>query len=70
MPGMSGTELYHHIKAIDPALAQRVLFITGDIMEPDTTDFLKRTKVPYITKPLNIERLTEEINRILRRNQR
>jgi len=70
MPGMSGIELYRHIEATDLALAQRVLFITGDIIEPDTTNFLKRTKAPYITKPLEIDKLMGEINRILRRNQR
>ena len=48
LPGMSGIELYRRLEAIDPALAQRVMFITGDVMEATTRDFLDKTKACYI----------------------
>jgi hypothetical protein len=34
-------------------------------METTTRDFLDKTKVPYIAKPLNIEQLKKEINQLL-----
>lgn len=46
-PGMSGIDLYCRIETLDPALTQRVMFITGDIVETGTMDFLDRTKVPH-----------------------
>jgi PAS domain S-box-containing protein len=65
MPGMSGIDLYYRIEAIDPALTQRTMFITGDVMETTTKDFLDKTKAPHIAKPINIEQLKKEINQIL-----
>jgi len=65
LPGMSGIELYHHIEEIAPALTRRVMFITGDIMEGTTRNFLEKAGVPHITKPLDIEVLKKTINHIL-----
>jgi len=65
LPGMSGIELYQRIEDIAPALARRVMFITGDIMEGTTRAFLDKTGAPYITKPLDIEVLKKTINSIL-----
>ena len=64
MPVMSGIEIYRHIANLEPALTQRVIFVTGDVMETGTRDFLNKTKARYITKPINVERLKEEINQI------
>jgi two-component system NtrC family sensor kinase len=69
LPGMSGIELYQHIEEIAPALARRVMFITGDIMEGTTRAFLEKTGAPYITKPLDIEVLKKTINRTLNQTQ-
>jgi PAS domain S-box-containing protein len=69
MPGMSGVELYRHIEAIAPALTRRVMFITGDVLETATRDFLDRTKAPHITKPINIEILKKTINHALNQTQ-
>jgi len=62
LPGMSGIELYKRIQRMGGSLASRIIFITGDIMGADTKKFLSKTKVRYITKPLDIEQLKREIN--------
>ena len=67
LPGKGGIWLYRHIEAMDPPLAHRVLFITGDVMETNTREFLDKTKVSYIAKPLNVEQLKRDINHILTR---
>jgi signal transduction histidine kinase/ActR/RegA family two-component response regulator len=65
LPGMSGSELYGRVKEIAESLAQRVVFITGDVMGADTEAFLARTEVPYIHKPFDVEQLKVEIRRLL-----
>jgi len=65
LPGMSGSELYGRIKEIAESLAQRVIFITGDVMGADTEAFIARTGVPYIHKPFDVEQLKAEIRRLL-----
>jgi len=67
LPGKGGIWLHRHIEAMDPALAHRVLFITGDVMETTTREFLDKTKVRYIAKPLNLEQLKRDINHMLTR---
>jgi len=67
MPGISGIELYKQFQEIAPSLKKRVVFITGDVMGKRTTDFLAKTKAPYMMKPFEAEQLKTEINRILAR---
>ena len=57
MPGMTGFELYQHIKEHNPHLAQRIIFITGDTISASTQARLAQTGSPYIAKPFSIERL-------------
>jgi CheY-like chemotaxis protein len=65
LPGMSGGELYERIQGIAESLAERVVFITGDVIAADTEAFLTRTKVPCITKPFHVHKLKVEIRRLL-----
>lgn len=67
MPIISGIELYHRLEVKEPALAQRVMFITGDVMEVVTRDFLERTGAPHIAKPFNIGQLKKSIDTMLTR---
>ncbi len=69
LPGMSGIELYRHIEEIAPALTRRVMFITGDIMEGATRDFLEKAGVSHITKPIDIEELKKVMNNALNQTQ-
>lgn len=65
MPGMTGFELYQHIKQRDPQLAQRIIFITGDTISASTQARLAQTGNPYIAKPFAIERLEALVNACL-----
>ena len=67
LPGMSGIEVYKYIQQESPSLVEKIVFITGDIMGPDTKEFLSRTKAHCIPKPFNHEQLTKEVARILSR---
>lgn len=65
LPGLSGIDLYREIGRINPPLQKRIIFITGDVIGSDTADFLDSTRAPYITKPIDIARLKEEVKRKL-----
>jgi len=65
MKGMSGIELYQQMGKIAPALQERVVFITGDTLAPDTRDFLEKTKAPHICKPFDMEELRKMISQVL-----
>jgi PAS domain S-box-containing protein len=61
MPGFGGEELYNHISVSQPKLAERIIFVTGDTVNPETQSFLQSTGNPYIGKPFRLE----EIRRIM-----
>jgi PAS domain S-box-containing protein len=65
MPDISGIEVYQRAREIAQSLARRVVFITGDVMAPDTKNFLFKSKASYITKPFDPKLLKNEIERIL-----
>ncbi|GIW01162.1 response regulator [Roseiflexus sp.] len=65
MPGMTGFELYQHIRQRDPHLAQRIIFITGDTITASTQARLAQTGNPYLAKPFAIERLEALVNACL-----
>jgi PAS domain S-box-containing protein len=65
MPGTGGINLYKQFQDIAASLKKRVVFITGDVMDKRSTDFLNKTRTPYIMKPFDAEKLKMEINRVL-----
>jgi two-component system NtrC family sensor kinase len=64
MPGMNGMALYERICRDDPALAERMVFITGDTMSHGTRGFLQNTGLPYLTKPFTINDLRRVLVRV------
>jgi PAS domain S-box-containing protein len=68
MPGFSGKRLYNFIKATDPGLAKRIVFVTGDTVSPETQSFLQSTGNMYIGKPFRVEEAKQIILRSLSRN--
>jgi PAS domain S-box-containing protein len=68
LPGMSGGEIYHRVKEFNLRLAQRMLFITGDVVSPATREFLEQTGVPYLSKPFDLEHLLFRLSQMLEQN--
>ncbi|MBC8280910.1 MAG: PAS domain S-box protein [Chloroflexi bacterium] len=65
MPGMGGKELYRRIRDDNEALARRVIFATGDTLNPDTQDFLRDTGNAWLGKPFTVEELEDRIQECL-----
>ncbi|RKY84484.1 hypothetical protein DRQ09_08580 [candidate division KSB1 bacterium] len=66
IPGeIGGKELYLFIRSIKPELIDKVVFITGDKISPDTRQFLSEVNNPYIDKPFKIKTYLNTIRKIL-----
>jgi signal transduction histidine kinase/DNA-binding response OmpR family regulator len=67
MPDLNGTALYHALMQLDPALARRVIFVTGDVMSADTRTFLDETGALYLAKPFAVADFKAVLRRALTR---
>jgi two-component system NtrC family sensor kinase len=65
MPGMSGFDLYDAVQQHDSDLANRVIFVTGDILASGTQARIAQTGNPYIAKPFAIERVQGVVRALL-----
>lgn len=63
--GFTGDKLHKFIKYKDPDLAQRMIFMTGDMINHETQKFLASTGNPYLEKPFLPESLMKIINNML-----
>ena len=55
MPRMDGPGFYRALGARHPALQRRVIFITGDDLNPDTRRFLAGVAAPALHKPFDMD---------------
>jgi len=55
MPRMSGPQLYERLGAQFPELVKRVVFVTGDVLSPETARFLQDVKASVLAKPFTID---------------
>jgi PAS domain S-box-containing protein len=53
MPGLDGPGLYRELSARSPAMARRMVFVTGDVLTPDTGSFLDEVGQPVLEKPID-----------------
>ena len=65
MPGMSGIELCQALAQRHPALAERIVVITGDTASPAVADFLRASNRPCLQKPFDMRALADLLDRLL-----
>jgi CheY-like chemotaxis protein len=70
MPKMDGPTLYRVIERQEPHLLARLIFLTGDPLNPTTHAFLQQVATPILEKPFGIRKIREAIRQILRANER
>jgi len=65
MPGLDGQHFYHSLARVRNPLQQRFLFVTGDVIAPQTQEFLERNRLPHVAKPFRVEELTAKVFSLL-----
>ncbi|HEX3927822.1 MAG TPA: ATP-binding protein [Gemmatimonadales bacterium] len=67
MPGMNGREVYRHLLERRPDLVPRVIFVTGDVVEPVTAGFLATTGREVVEKPFTVAEIAGAVERVVNR---
>jgi len=65
MPRVDGMMLYRAMAAATPALARRVIFVTGDVAGTDAERFFEETGCRWLTKPFRLDDLLRAIRETL-----
>jgi len=65
MPHFDGQAVYQSLQHTGSPLLNRILFITGDVIAPQTREFLEPNQLPYLAKPFLVEELKLAVNRLL-----
>lgn len=67
MPEMDGFALVEALRQRDAALAEQVIYITGDTLSALTREQMERGEAIFLVKPFAIGQLEETLQRLLRR---
>ncbi len=69
MPELSGPEFFTRLRAKNPSVAERVVFITGGAFTPAAQEFLDAVKPPLIDKPFKPDELRRAVAERLEANR-
>jgi ligand-binding sensor domain-containing protein/signal transduction histidine kinase/CheY-like chemotaxis protein len=61
MPELTGMDLHAEVSAAAPAVARRMVFITGGAFTPAAREFLERVENPRVEKPFDSAKLREQV---------
>ena len=64
MPKMNGIEFYREIEERLPGMADRILFMTGEILSPSIQEFLQERGVSIIAKPFDFLQVYQELSKL------
>jgi PAS domain S-box-containing protein len=67
MPDLDGPGLWRELKARDPELARRMIFITGDTLGAEASRFLAEAEAPVMEKPLDLAELRRRVSEVAAR---
>ena len=65
MPGLGGEALYERVRNLSPALARRIIFITGDTVSGSSRAFLESTGNRWFGKPFNLDEIQKTVSSFL-----
>jgi PAS domain S-box-containing protein len=65
MPDTDGAGLWRRVRADHPALAQRMLFVTGDTLSPAASEFLRETGCDFLEKPFTPAEVLARVKALL-----
>ena len=61
MPGLNGQQVFERLTAADPAMAGKMIFMTGDVINDQVRCFLEKQNRPCLNKPFALRDFEEMI---------
>jgi two-component system NtrC family sensor kinase len=55
MPGLNGRQIYERLQTVNPTMSERMIFITGDVINERTQKFLQDRNKLCLGKPFSLE---------------
>jgi signal transduction histidine kinase len=65
MPMMDGQAFYREATRMKPYLSKRFVFLSGDVINEETQDFLKSTGNPHMAKPFQLRKVEAVVAKLL-----
>jgi two-component system NtrC family sensor kinase len=65
MPETDGFEFYRELKSRGSQYAERLLFVTGDVLNTETLRFLESTGNPWLAKPFELNAVKDAVAKAL-----
>ena len=65
MPGLNGQQVYERLRLSNPALSERLIFVTDDVINHKTQQFLNESKKVCLTKPFSLAEFRTAISKAL-----
>jgi two-component system NtrC family sensor kinase len=68
MPGLNGQQVYERLQESNPEMSRRLIFITGDMVNKNTQEFLRSRDKICLSKPFTLVEFRTAISRVLTSN--
>lgn len=65
MPGLGGRQIYERLRASNHEICQRMIFISGDVVNAEMRSFLEKEKRPCLAKPFTFPEFQEAVEGVL-----
>jgi len=65
MPGLNGQQIYERVRASNPALSERMIFFTGDVINDKAEKFLRESHKVCLAKPFSLMEFRAAIGKAL-----
>jgi signal transduction histidine kinase len=65
MPGLNGQQVYERLRDSNPALSERLIFITGDVISDKTQKYLQERHKVCLSKPFSLSEFCMAIDKAL-----
>ena len=65
MPELNGKQLFERLRAINPKICERMIFMSGDLVNDEMRTFLETEKRPCLAKPFTLPEFQAAIEELL-----
>jgi two-component system, NtrC family, sensor kinase len=65
MPGLGGKRIYEQLRAMNSSICQRMIFISGDVVNAEMRQFLEIEKRPCLAKPFTLPEFHKAVEDVL-----